>query len=377
MKIFVYLYIFALLFVVFDSGCKTKTEHIKPPTVSVTAHELFAIDEGQDKKSVIGRMGHIKTDKNKKIYISDEMSLYIKVFNPNGTFDKNIGGRGQAPGQFQEITDFVIMGDSVLVFDRTLSVVHILDLDGKFIGSKKISSKSHVFPALVYSFGNKMIFLNKSDNDNNFLTINDFDKKESVLNFSDIDLSDDNFFNGFVRWVPGHVAVHQDKIYYAPALYTDKIYVSEFKDNKWNMSYMKGFTEFEKPYTSLDEKSSKEYLKTLSNYGDFGYKDKKYLATIHTFSNGVYTFKNKILLNFIGTSTIKQKKTNLFVEVFDIKTALSIGYGEIKSLQKLDNTVITKPRLLPQYKDENDVFYVIDNSFPVPVIRAVKLKIES
>jgi hypothetical protein len=385
MSISKYLILIILLFVVCDVGCKSKVEHkqIRPPKISLIANELFKIDDQYDKNSIIGRIGYIKIDKNKKIYVSDNLSLHIKIFNSNGKFDKNIGGRGQDPGQFQEITTFEIIGDSLVVFDRMLSVVHILGLDGKFIDSKKVNSKSHTFPALVLYADGKLFALNRNDINDNLLTVSktsgigEDEKNESVINFTDVDLAGDNFFNGLMRFAPGHLTMGKNKIYYVPELYTDKIYVSENKNGKWNKKYINGFTEFEEPYTALDPKLNSKFLNSLSNYGDFGYKGKKYKATIHTISKGIYTFENENrLLNFLSVSKMSQKKADNFVEIFDTNTELSIGYGELKTLHKLDNILVNEPLLTPLAKDENDVFYMRDNSLLVPVIRAVKLKIE-
>jgi hypothetical protein len=58
----------------------------------------------------------------------------IRVYDGEGRFVRDLGGQGDGPGEFREILDAALLGDTLAVLDRNGSITH-LGLDGTVLGT--------------------------------------------------------------------------------------------------------------------------------------------------------------------------------------------------------------------------------------------------
>ncbi len=78
----------------------------------------------------------IKTDDDGNIYIVDEQAHCIKLFDKKGNYLKDIGRKGQGPGEFVAPTEMVVLEDKIAVY--SLGRISYFTLDGNFIDHRKV-----------------------------------------------------------------------------------------------------------------------------------------------------------------------------------------------------------------------------------------------
>lgn len=90
----------------------SESQQITPETEYTSAHNRKIYDVEYQDNSVIDELNEtvyegISMDSNEEhFFISDFGDYYVKMFNSDGTFKKNIGnGQGMGPGEFQNISD--------------------------------------------------------------------------------------------------------------------------------------------------------------------------------------------------------------------------------------------------------------------------------
>ena len=81
-------------------------------------------------------IGDIKADDDGNIYAVDEQAHSILVFNKDGNYLKNIGRKGQGPGEFIYPSELTIIEDKIVVFSGNR--ISYFTLEGNFINSKQI-----------------------------------------------------------------------------------------------------------------------------------------------------------------------------------------------------------------------------------------------
>jgi len=94
------------------SDVSSGSQQITPETEYTSAHNRKVYDVEYQDNSVIDELNEmvyngISMDSNKEyFFISDFGDYYVKMFNSDGTYSKNIGnGQGMGPGEFQNISD--------------------------------------------------------------------------------------------------------------------------------------------------------------------------------------------------------------------------------------------------------------------------------
>jgi hypothetical protein len=127
--------------------------------------------ESNDSVPLVGNMKTLI--KNDFIYIEDNELNNLHQFNLRGELKTIFKSTGDGPGQFRQIEDFQIKGDTVLIYDRALGKILFFNLEGKFLSEnleKNGATNFHVgnnFTLLFfsgYSNSEGNIFMRKSDN---------------------------------------------------------------------------------------------------------------------------------------------------------------------------------------------------------------------
>ncbi|WP_075349545.1 6-bladed beta-propeller [Algoriphagus marinus] len=181
-----------LLVLVFHFSCSKKkdeektenTNNISPISIKIELDKIqqatfstlfesieYVFLESNDSVPLVGNMKTLI--KNDFIYIEDNELNNLHKFNLRGELKTIFKSTGDGPGQFRQIEDFQIKGDTVLIYDRVLGKILFFNLEGKFLREnleKNGATNFHVgnnFTLLFfsgYSNSDGNIFMRKSDN---------------------------------------------------------------------------------------------------------------------------------------------------------------------------------------------------------------------
>jgi hypothetical protein len=91
-----------------------------------------------------GRVTSVEVDPEGRIYVFDGMASEIRVFDSAGTHIRNIGGRGEGPGEFSAgaAGAFLTREGTILVPDLGNQRISLLSPEGEFLGSSMVSYAS-------------------------------------------------------------------------------------------------------------------------------------------------------------------------------------------------------------------------------------------
>ena len=126
-------------------------------------HKLLKLETNDE--CIIGNISDIVFQDN-LLYIVDDLSSCILVFNTDGRFEFKIDKRGRARNEYVEMTDVHISNNNVWVLDNIGCKIVVYDLKGAFVRSIDISSVwgHHLFVSDNNIFlVNKFIFRRLSD----------------------------------------------------------------------------------------------------------------------------------------------------------------------------------------------------------------------
>ena len=92
--------------------------------------------EGEPEDGILFYPLKIRVDAQDNIYVSDAVDKTIKIYDRSGKWIKNVGKRGQGPGEYMAINDFDVTGDGrIFISDIRQRRVSILSNDGTFVSS--------------------------------------------------------------------------------------------------------------------------------------------------------------------------------------------------------------------------------------------------
>jgi len=89
--------------------------------------------EDEDGNIILYEPGKFVVDEKENIYINDTDDMTVKVFDKNGQFKHSIGGKGQGPGEFQNVKHMAILPDGgLLTLDTRAGRTSVFDDHGEF-----------------------------------------------------------------------------------------------------------------------------------------------------------------------------------------------------------------------------------------------------
>jgi hypothetical protein len=92
--------------------------------------------EGEPEDGILFYPHKIRVDALDNIYVSDAVDKTIKIYDRSGKWIKNVGKRGQGPGEFMAINGYDVTGDGrIFISDIRQHRVSILSNDGTFVSS--------------------------------------------------------------------------------------------------------------------------------------------------------------------------------------------------------------------------------------------------
>jgi len=78
-----------------------------------------------------GNINGVRVDRRGNLWVADGQSAEVRLFRPDGSFWKSVGGRGEGPGEFMSLRLLgSFRGDSVAVWDDAQGRLTVLDPEG-------------------------------------------------------------------------------------------------------------------------------------------------------------------------------------------------------------------------------------------------------
>ena len=107
------------------------------PQNALKLNFLFSFPQEEASKADIGLWGarYIENDENGSIYISDSMAHRVLVFDRSGNYIRQIGRKGQAPGEFYLPRGITYDGKCLIVNDTGNHRIQFLSTSGNFVSS--------------------------------------------------------------------------------------------------------------------------------------------------------------------------------------------------------------------------------------------------
>ncbi len=114
-------------------------------TCQLALERIVSLGSISDPTSVTSTFGGIQHDSMGRYLVSGTPNMSdVLVYDSSGHYVDTWGRSGEGPGEFRYVFDLMLLpGDSLLVLDRSLQRVTVLDPDGKYAWSSR-----HPFPLL-------------------------------------------------------------------------------------------------------------------------------------------------------------------------------------------------------------------------------------
>lgn len=96
-------------------------------------HEVSA-EDGDPRWAALLKPSSVKVDARGTVYVSDNGDRTIKVHDRSGRILATLGGAGSGPGEFENIQDFAVDGNELLVIDARLRRLTRMGADGSDLG---------------------------------------------------------------------------------------------------------------------------------------------------------------------------------------------------------------------------------------------------
>lgn len=335
----------------------------------------------------------IDVDNSSNIYVADEGSMSIKVFNQTGKFIKTIGRRGRGPGEFLSLRALNINSDGELLVVNGLGFrVTKFNLEGEVLDTYSMSKKTQdivFFNQLFRLSSEKHLILYKKfgpvGNEDEIFHVWEKDFTNRIYNFGSFKQLDfDEGFETVVAragvgsmFLKGH-----KKLLFAPISYKGFIYEYEKKENQWTTGKnVHGYNQLPKPSYKIIQtikqptpakiKKNRDVSAPIELYTQNGV----FKGDIYTTSAGIFTLNNGCTVHFSFIKTQgrgeKDKGTwKLGAELFD-KNLKYLGYFSLSTF----NDIYTPLFPAIKTKDKDDNFYMISQE-GYPVVRKFSLDIQ-
>lgn len=199
---------------------------------------MFKI-KSEGESYILGRPGHVVTDKFQNIYISDLGSMMIHKFSPTGEFIYSFGRRGRGPGEFLDMTLLHINENGLYVFDQNNLVVSQFSLEGDLIESFSMNNRIMLWPRGVFDHGNQeFIFVYKlpdgryfqGEKSKHLFHIISDDFSEELASFGDyskLNYTESPYFDHILQMNTGSTYYERstNELFFIPHLYNGILYV--------------------------------------------------------------------------------------------------------------------------------------------------------
>ena len=349
--------------------------------------------ENQSQEHQLGIPVAVRTDDENNIYIADQASLSIKVFDEKGNYIRTLGGRGKENGKFHEFTSELMGIDekgNFVFLDRGKMHFKVITKGGEFVESYPYNIKDQVYPTQVFYDNWEVIALYmKTKSLNNNITNDEFERPLFHVHDDEYQKRNYTFLpfhklgqKDFIAWTayvpyPGSFWVSNDKdeIYYSPAIYDCSIHIIKKDDNhKWR--YEKKVNGGKPDFETYKSISPEEYQDNKPGYVEIHYgNDGPHRGIFYSFGAGVYQLNDGKIVHFYGKRSDtnfppENNKVDIYGQVFDNNfNVVSHSFVEQTTIEHFANFSLVN------WKDKDDNFYLIDTEDGIPVVRRFQLQL--
>jgi hypothetical protein len=103
------------------------------PRLTITV--LTRIGDVDNPDVGLSRPYGLDVDRDGLLYVFEGADMQIRVYNPDGTVVRRIGGRGEGPGEFEDGPRFGVVGDTVWAYDMFASRITLFRRDGTLLSA--------------------------------------------------------------------------------------------------------------------------------------------------------------------------------------------------------------------------------------------------
>ncbi|MDY7091697.1 MAG: 6-bladed beta-propeller [Acidobacteriota bacterium] len=317
-------------------------------------------------KGLLGRPTGVRVDSEGNIYVADQASVKIKVYDRSGALLRELGGRGREPGRFMRIEAFHIdREDRVIVADGNDRQLTVLSKTGELLFEHPMDLETMLWPrsiqqlqdgrfAFVYRLPKERRDGTPWPQSEYFVHLYDQDLQErqgvlaTVEDFGPVD----HFLNDAYSQIwPGHIWQRRDgSILYAPGLYRGEIHVYRQQDGEWrHAETWDGYVAQDPPLVEVDAEAQHNYFNVqITN------ESGKRAARIRNQSRGIFELTDGRVVHFTVLTAGKDSMEVMFgAEIFSPEGELE-GYGVLPQITDHHHT----EQFYIDWKDEEDRFYV-------------------
>ncbi len=191
----------------------------KPTVLEVPDSSLVKLQSGENMALYdVCNMERIKGN----YYIHSRDNL--RVFDSDGRYCFDIGGKGKASNEYTGISNFYVEGDTICLYDFMSRKLVRYDLEGRCLDVVELSAKipeDNVAPNHVYETGSGYVLVNSYGGD--YRSVSCLSKADHALN-TILAVEGRNLSSGLS--FPDDVCMHGDKVYYWEPL-CDTLFVCE------------------------------------------------------------------------------------------------------------------------------------------------------
>lgn len=298
-------------------------------------------------ESIIGKISQIEFFNN-YIYILDQKTNTLKVFDMLGNYVQSIGKRGNGPGEFLAINTFYIneQNRTINLFDPLKQAVMRYDLFGKYIESIKFPDPVLGLISRATCFGKDKVFCFTNPNwlvNSGYFIIdeNDYTIIEKIYQYP-FEMEKQM---AFMLMTHPYSMYNDDLLFVSLFSNTITLYANGEKEPLFQVEnkLLPADNEYVK---KLAKENDEDYLKIIRKMLD----DKKYTVGL----KNIFETEQYICVDFYGKNLLSEailwdKKANLGYHIEDYYTNSSADFGSIVTC--FDNTLV-------KILKDNDISYL-------------------
>jgi hypothetical protein len=94
---------------------------------------------------LFGEISGAVLDSDGRVHVADPQARNIRVFSPDGTFLRSVGGPGEGPGEFGHISGLAVAPEGIAALDGSLNRVTVFGPAGEVVRTVRLQRPSSVF----------------------------------------------------------------------------------------------------------------------------------------------------------------------------------------------------------------------------------------
>jgi len=218
----------------FQETIEIDLEQLNRMPLSQFVSDVTVIPLETNNQTIIGQISKIQIFNN-QLYILDELSNSIMIFDKNGKFIKKLNKIGQGPGEYIRLKDFEVNENGLYILDISGRKINHYDTNLNFITKTNLESISSYF-----TINDNFYWLyNEPNLSSNYYQLTKIDQhgKVSVKDFQKKASADSHEYN----WSSSHVFQKNNTEFYFSPPYSNSIYIEKGDDwlNAFTFSFGK------------------------------------------------------------------------------------------------------------------------------------------